>query len=165
MCVDQSYSLALSFPSPPPPPIQGLPVVNVRGRLGCKCVSTGQALDSRDSGVHQRPPHRYDQEDLLSLETPGVTQGPRIHSGCTYFQIKGHLTWLHSFLAGKLESVLRSRYITLSTMGHIVRAMVFPVVKYGCESWAIKKAEHQRIDAFKLGCWRRLLKVLWMARR
>ena len=46
MCVDQSYSLALSFPSPPPPPIQGLPVVNVRGRLGCKCVSTGQALDS-----------------------------------------------------------------------------------------------------------------------
>ena len=64
-----------------------------------------------------------------------------------------------------LDSVLRSRYITLSTMGRMVRAMAFPVVKYGCESWAIKKAEHQRIDAFEQGCWRRLLKVPWTARR
>ena len=64
-----------------------------------------------------------------------------------------------------LDSVLRSRYITLSTMGCMVRAMVFPVVKYGCESWAIKKAEHQRIDDFELGCWRRVLKAPWTARR
>ena len=64
-----------------------------------------------------------------------------------------------------LDSVLKSRDITLLTKVHIVKAMVFPVVTYGCESWTIKKAEHQRIDAFKLWCWRRLLKVPWTARR
>ena len=60
---------------------------------------------------------------------------------------------------------MKSREITLLTKVHIVKAMVFPVVTYSCESWTIKKAEHQRIDAFKLWCWRRLLKVLWTARR
>ena len=73
------------------------------------------------------------------------------------------------FLAGKvitnLDSVLKSRNITLSTKVPIVKAMVFPVVMYGCESWTIKKAECQRIDTFKLWCWRRLLKVPWTARR
>ena len=64
-----------------------------------------------------------------------------------------------------LDSVLKSRDITLLTKVHIVKAMVFPVVTYGCESWTIKKAECQRIDAFKLWCWRRLLKVPWTARR
>ena len=64
-----------------------------------------------------------------------------------------------------LDSVLKSRDITLSTKVHIVKAMVFPVVMYSCESWTIKKAECQRIDAFKLWCWRRLLKVPWTARR
>ena len=64
-----------------------------------------------------------------------------------------------------LDSILKSRDITLSTEVHLVKAMVFPVVMYGCESWAIKKAEHQRIDAFELWCWRRLLGVLWAARR
>ena len=64
-----------------------------------------------------------------------------------------------------LESILRSRDITLSTKAHLVKAMIFPVVMYGCESWTIKKAEHQRIDAFELWCWRRLLRVLWTARR
>ena len=63
-----------------------------------------------------------------------------------------------------LDSVLKSRDITLPTKVSIVKAMVFPVVTYGCESWTIKKAEHQRIDAFKLQCWRRLLKVPWTAR-
>ena len=58
-----------------------------------------------------------------------------------------------------LDSILKSRDITLSTKVHLVKAMVFPVVMYGCEIWTMKKAEHQRIDAFKLWCWRRLLKV------
>ena len=64
-----------------------------------------------------------------------------------------------------LDSVFKSRDITLWTKVHIVKATVFPVVIYGCESWTIKKAECQRIDAFELGCWRRVLRVPWMARR
>ena len=62
-----------------------------------------------------------------------------------------------------LDSILKSRDITLPTNVHIVKAMVFPVVMYGCESWTLKKAEHQRIDAFKLWCWRRLWRVPWTA--
>ena len=61
-----------------------------------------------------------------------------------------------------LDSVLKSRVITLPTKVHIVKAMVFPVVPYGCESWTVKKAECQRIDAFELWCWKRLLKVPWV---
>ena len=64
-----------------------------------------------------------------------------------------------------LNSMLKSRDITLSTKVHLVKAMVFPVVMYGCESWTVKKAEHRRIDAFELWCWRRLLRVPWTARR
>ena len=64
-----------------------------------------------------------------------------------------------------LDSILKSRDITLPTMVHLVKAMVFPVVMYGCESWTVKKAECQRIDAFELWCWRRLLRVSWTARR
>ena len=64
-----------------------------------------------------------------------------------------------------LDSILKSRVITLPTKVCLVKAMVFPVVLYGCESWTIKKAEHQRIDAFELWCWRRLLRVPWTARR
>ena len=64
-----------------------------------------------------------------------------------------------------LDSIFKSRDITLSTKVCLVKAMVFPVVMYGCESWSIKKAEHRRIDAFELWCWRRLLRVPWTARR
>ena len=64
-----------------------------------------------------------------------------------------------------LDSILKSRDITLSTKVRLVKAMVFPVVMYGCESWTIKQAERQRIDAFELWCWRRLLRVPWTARR
>ena len=64
-----------------------------------------------------------------------------------------------------LDSILNSRDIALPTKVHLVEAMVFPVVMYGCENWTIKKAEHQRIDAFELWCWRRLLRVPWTARR
>ena len=64
-----------------------------------------------------------------------------------------------------LDSILKSRVITLPTKDCLVKAMVFPVVTCGCESWTIKEAEHQRIDAFELWCWRRLLRVPWTARR
>ena len=64
-----------------------------------------------------------------------------------------------------LDNVLKRRDSILPTKVHLVKAMVFPVVMYGCESWTIKKAEHQRIDAFELWCWRRLLRVPWTARR
>ena len=64
-----------------------------------------------------------------------------------------------------LDSLLKSRDITLPTKVHLVKTMDFPVVMYGCESWTIKKAEHRRIDAFELWCWRRLLRVPWTARR
>ena len=64
-----------------------------------------------------------------------------------------------------LDSILKSRDITLATKVRLVKAMVFPVVMYGCESWTIKKAERQRIDVFELWCWRRLLRVPWTARR
>ena len=64
-----------------------------------------------------------------------------------------------------LDSILKSRDITLSTKVRLVKAMVFPVVMYGCESWTVKKAEPRRIDAFELRCWRRLLRVPWTARR
>ena len=64
-----------------------------------------------------------------------------------------------------VDRVLKSRDITLATKARLVKAMVFPVVVYGCESWTIKKAEHQKTDAFQLWCWRRLLRVPWTARR
>ena len=64
-----------------------------------------------------------------------------------------------------LDNILKSRDITLPTKVHLAKAMVFPVVMYGCESWTVKKAEHRRIDAFELWCWRRLLRVPWTARR
>ena len=64
-----------------------------------------------------------------------------------------------------LDSIFKSRHITLPTKVHLVKAMVFPVVMYGCESWTVKKAECQRIDAFELCCWKRLLRVPWTARR
>ena len=64
-----------------------------------------------------------------------------------------------------LDSILKSRDITLSTKVHLVKAMIFPVVMYGCESWTVKNAERQRIDAFEVWFWRRLLRVPWTARR
>ena len=72
---------------------------------------------------------------------------------------------LEEMLRTSLDSILKSRDITLPTKVHLVKAMVFPVVMYGCESWTIKKAERQGIDAFKLWCWKRLLRVPWTARR
>ena len=79
-------------------------------------------------------------------------------------EIKRHLL-LGRTVMTNLDSILKSRDITLPTKVHLVKAMVFPVVMYGCESWIVKKAEHQRIDAFEVWCWRRLLRVPWTARR
>ena len=79
-------------------------------------------------------------------------------------EIKRHLL-LGRRAMTNIDSMLKSRDVTLLTKVHLVKAMVFPVVMYGCESWTIKKAECQRIDAFELWCWRRLLRVPWIARR
>ena len=79
-------------------------------------------------------------------------------------EIKRHLL-LGRITMTNLDSILKSRDITLPTKIHLVKAMFFPEVMYGCESWTIKKAEHRRTDAFELWCWRRLLRVLWTARR
>ena len=79
-------------------------------------------------------------------------------------EIKRHFL-LGRITMSNLDSVLKSRDVTLPTKVHLVKVMVFPVVRYGCESWTVKKAECQRIDAFELWCWRRLLRVPWTARR
>ena len=79
-------------------------------------------------------------------------------------EIKRHIL-LGRKVITHLDSILKSRDITLPTKVRLVKAMFFPVVIYGCESWTVKKAEHQRIDAFELWCWRRLLRVPWTARR
>ena len=79
-------------------------------------------------------------------------------------EIKRHLLLGRKAMTN-LDSILKSRDITLLTKVHIVEVMVFPVVMYGCESWTIKKVEHIRIDAFELWCWRRLLRVPWTARK
>ena len=78
-------------------------------------------------------------------------------------EIKRHLV-LGRKVMTNLDSIFKSRDITLPTKVRLVKAMVCPVVMYGCESWTVKKAEHRRIDAFELWCWRRLLRVPWMAR-
>ena len=91
--------------------------------------------------------------------------GSKINEDGDYsYTIKRYLL-LGKIAMTNLDSVLKSRDISLPTEIHLVKAMVFPVVMYGCESWTIKKAKHQRIDAFELWCWRRLLRVPWTARR
>ena len=79
-------------------------------------------------------------------------------------EIKTHLL-LGRKVMTNLDSIFKTRDITLATKVHLVKAMIFPVVTYGCESWTVKKAERRRLDAFELGCWRRLLRVPWTARR
>ena len=81
-----------------------------------------------------------------------------------YFVCVYYMTWKESYDQPR-QHIKKQRYMTLLTKVHLVKAMVFPVVTYGCESWTVKKAEHRRIDAFKLWCWRRPLRVPWTARR
>ena len=94
-----------------------------------------------------------------------ILRGSKITAdgNCSH-EIKRHLLLGRKAMTN-LDSILKSRDITLPTKVHLVKAMVFPVVMYGCESWTIKKAEHRRIHAFELWCWRRLLRVPWTARR
>ena len=108
---------------------------------------------------------------ITSWQIDGETVADSIFGGskitadgdCSH-EIKRHLLLERKTMIN-LGSILKSRDITLPTKVHEVKAMVFPVVMYGCESWTIKKAEHQRIDAFELWCWRRLLRFPWTARR
>ena len=92
----------------------------------------------------------------METMTDFILRGSKItaDSNCSH-EIKRFLL-LGREVMTNLDSIFKSRDITLPTMGHLVKAMVFPVVMYGCESWTVKKAEHQRIDAFELWCWRRL---------
>ena len=96
--------------------------------------------------------------DFIFLGSKINTDGDCSH------EIKRHLLFGRIAMMN-LDSVLKSRDITLPTKVHIIKAMVFPAVMYGCESWTIKKAKRRRIDAFELWCWRRLLRVPWTARR
>ena len=101
----------------------------------------------------------------METMTGFIFLGSKINANgdCSH-EIKRHLLLGRKAMT-KLDSVLKSREITLPTKVHIVKAMIFPVVTYECESWTIKIAEHQRIGAFELWCWRRLLKVPWTAMR
>ena len=100
----------------------------------------------------------------METVTDFISEGSEITTdGDCSHKIKRHLLLGRKTMIN-LDSILKSRDITLPTKVHFVKAMVFPVVMYGCESWTIKKAEHQRIDAFELWCWRRLLRVPWTAR-
>ena len=94
-----------------------------------------------------------------------IFSGYRISAdGYCNYEIKRHLLLGRKAMTN-LDSILKSRNISFSTKVHLAKAMVFLVVMYGCENWTIKKTEHQRIDAFELWCWRRLLRVPWTARR
>ena len=101
----------------------------------------------------------------MEAVTDFIFLGSKITAGgdCSH-EIKRHLL-LGRKVMTNLDSILKNRDITLSSKVHLVKAMVFPVVMYGCESWTVKKAERQRMDAFELWCWRRLLRVPWTARR
>ena len=96
--------------------------------------------------------------EFIFLDSKITADGDYIH------EIKRHLLLRWKAVAN-LDSILKSRNITLQTKVHLVKAMIFPAVKYGCESWTIKKAEHQRVDAFELWFWRILSRVPWSARR
>ena len=117
-----------------------------------KCEKVGLKLNLQTTKIMATSPITSWQTDGETMET--VTAAMKLR---------------HRLLGKKamtnLDSVLKSRDITLPTKVHLVKALVFPVVMYGCESWTIKKSECQRIDAFKLWCWRRLLRIPWTMRR
>ena len=103
--------------------------------------------------------------ETMETVTNFIFRGSKITAdGDCSHEIKRHLL-LGRKVMTNLDSILKNRDITLPTKVRLVKAMVFPVVKCECESWTIKKADHQKIDAFELWCWRRLLRVSWTARR
>ena len=103
-------------------------------------------------------------EQTMETVTDFIFVGSKITAGDCSHEIKRHLLLGRKAMTN-LDSTLKSRDITLPTKVGLVKSMVFPLVTYGCESWTIRKAEHQRIDAFELWCWRRLLRVPWTAER
>ena len=127
----------------------------------------GLKLNIQETKIMASGPVTSWQKDGETVETVAdfIFGGSKITAdGDCSHKIKRHLL-LGKKVKTNLDSILKSRYITLPTKVHLVKAMVFPVVMYGCESWIVKKAEHRRIDAFELWCWRRLLRVPWTARR
>ena len=118
----------------------------------------GLKLNTQKTKIMASSPITSWQIDGETTETVSLTDGD-----CS-LEIK-RLLLLGRKAMTKLDNILKSRDITLLTKVHLVKAMAFPVVMYGCENWTIKKAEHRRLDAFELWCWRRLLSVPWAARR
>ena len=129
-----------------------------------KCEKAGLKLNIQKTKIMASGPITSWQIDGETVETVAgfILRGSKItaDSDCSH-EIKRHSLKVMT----NLDSILKSRYITLPTKVHLVKAMVCPVVMYGCESWTIKKAEFQRIDAFELQCWRRLVRIPWTARR
>ena len=103
--------------------------------------------------------------ETMETVTDFIFLGSKITSDGVCSHEKKRCLLLGRTAMNNLDSILKSKDITLPTKVHLVKTMVFPVVMYGCENWTIKKAEHQRIDAFELWCWRRLFRVPWTARR
>ena len=103
--------------------------------------------------------------ETVDTVTDFILGGSKITADCDCSHEIKRCLLLGRKVMTNLDSILKSRDITLASKVHVVKAMFFPVVMYGCESWTIKKAEHGRIDAFDLWCWRRLLRVPWTARR
>ena len=127
----------------------------------------GLKLNIQKTKIMASSPITSQQIDGETAETVAdfILEGSKITAdGDCSHEIKRRLL-LGRKVMTNLDSIFKSRDITLSTEVHLVKAMVFPVVMYGCESWTIKKAENRRIDAFELWCWRRLLRVPWTARR
>ena len=129
--------------------------------------NVGLKLNIQKTKIMSSHPITYGEIDGETAETVSdfIFLGSKItaEGDCSH-EIKRCLLFGRKVMT-HLDSILKSRDITLPTKVHLVKAMVFPVVIYGCESWTIKKAEQQRIDAFELWCWRRLLRVPWTARR
>ena len=126
----------------------------------------GREIDRVISQVHGTISSEFTNSNELSLFSGLLNKNfskITADGDCSH-EIKRHLL-LGRKVMTNVDSILKSRDITLSTKICLVKAMVFPVVLYGCESWTIKKAEGQRINAFELWCWRRLLRVPWIARR
>ena len=127
----------------------------------------GLKLNIQKTKIMASSPITSWQIDGVTMETVTdfILGGSKITADGDYSHEIKRLLLLGRKVMTNLDSISKSRDITLSTKVHLVKAMVFPVVMYGCESWTIKKAEHRRIDAFELWCWRRLLRVPWTARR
>ena len=132
-----------------------------------KSEKVGLKLKIQKTKITESSPITSLEMDWETVETVTdfILGGSKITAdGDCSHEIKGRLLLEREVMTNR-ESILKNRGITLPTKVHLVKAMVFPVVMYGCESWTIKKAERQRIDAFEVWCWRRLLRVPWTARR